>query len=350
MQVLNQLPLDCLLLLADYLPLGRDISALARTNRRLYYALNPYLYRHNIRHHGKVAVLWWAILRAEVNTARHSIRAGADLHIKDEIYYDTGTALHRAVRARYEWRSRCELNPKIARRQGAKQVKDYDAMISMLIQEGADVNASNSLGLTPLHTAARAGDNQLVSLLVDAGADISARAKSGETPLHTAASYDGEGPGAVGLVLEKGGDVHARRKDGRTALHEAARAGGSNAAVLLIENGADLEARDKEGRTPLYFAVCSMRSSSTELEAVVQLLIDKGADIEARDLSGLTPLHAVALEGRYEELFRLLVKNGANVEAKDSNGHTAVEIARRNHRAYMLKCITRRSSRRAGGT
>jgi ankyrin repeat protein len=60
------------------------------------------------------------------------------------------------------------------------------ASLTLLLQAGADVNARDPRGLTPLHEAARWGWNDVVRFLVDKGADLTARDNRGNTPIESA--------------------------------------------------------------------------------------------------------------------------------------------------------------------
>ena len=99
-------------------------------------------------------------------------------------------------------------------------------------------------------------------MLLDAGANIEARDAVGRTPLHVAALHvaaAGDGlPSPVEALLDAGADIEARDKDGSSALHLAAgveyRAWASNNITILIDAGASIEARDNDGRTPLHMA------------------------------------------------------------------------------------------------
>ncbi len=59
------------------------------------------------------------------------------------------------------------------------------------LEAGADVNARNPGGFTPLHLAARYTDDAtLIWVLIDAGADVNAKAKDGAIPLHAAVTIN----------------------------------------------------------------------------------------------------------------------------------------------------------------
>jgi len=61
--------------------------------------------------------------------------------------------------------------------------------VALLLAGGADVNAQDGDGQTPLHWAASNALNDVVNLLLERGADINARDKYGNTPLQEAKAY-----------------------------------------------------------------------------------------------------------------------------------------------------------------
>ena len=132
-----------------------------------------------------------------------------------------------------------------------------------------------------------------LKLLID-GAEVNAKDKDGETPLHRvvegAALYNApEFLEVVKLLIDNGAEVNAENNDGETPLILAAQQDTRSAAEvekLLIDNGAEVNAKDKDGNTPLHFAAVF---GAAEL---VKWLIDNGAEVNAENNDGDTPLEA----------------------------------------------------------
>ena len=57
---------------------------------------------------------------------------------------------------------------------------------AVLLEHGADVNAQNRVGMTPLHIAAVADDAEMTFVLFEAKADLNQRNHNGATPLEEA--------------------------------------------------------------------------------------------------------------------------------------------------------------------
>ena len=87
------------------------------------------------------------------------------------------------------------------------------AVANLLIEAGASVNRPN---WTPLHYAASKGHLAMMHLLIDSDAYIDAESPNGTTPLMMAAYY--ASPSAVKLMLEEGADPTLKNQDGMTAL------------------------------------------------------------------------------------------------------------------------------------
>ncbi|KAH0556854.1 hypothetical protein GP486_005358, partial [Trichoglossum hirsutum] len=138
------------------------------------------------------------------------------------------------------------------------------AVVRLLIEKGADVNAKKTSerremmkeaeyggeievdsGVTALHLAAENGHEAVVRLLIEKGADVNAektyRWNEGETALHLAAENGHEA--VARLLTKKGADANAKKEEegcsGKTALQRAARYRDEEAmrlATLLTRN------------------------------------------------------------------------------------------------------------------
>jgi ankyrin repeat protein len=88
----------------------------------------------------------------------------------------------------------------------------------LLIAEGADVNANDQHGQTPLHSAAWNSHKEIAELLISKGADVNAKGDADWTPLHWAT--EGGHKETVELLIAKGADVNAKISGGWTVLDE----------------------------------------------------------------------------------------------------------------------------------
>lgn len=212
------------------------------------------------------------------------------------------------------------------------------AIMKLLLEHGANVNARDATGDTPLHWAgleniANLEDRGLsssVEILLNYGADIQARNDNGDTPLHTAHK-----PEIAKALLDNGANVSVRNDEGFTPLHYVR---SNDSAKLLLANGADIEAQAYwTGLTPLHYAV--IRQYIT----VAEVLLDSGANINAIDDIGQTALHhAVGPEHEPElAIVELLISRGIDRNWKDESGRTPCLVSKawhENAELHQLLC------------
>src|SRR5262249_51462665 len=134
--------------------------------------------------------------------------------------------------------------------------------IELLIDQGADVNAANKAGASPLIRAAT--DYEKTRLLVAAGAKVRVRTALGNTPLILAARRPGNSR-TVQLLLERGADAAERNDAGIGAVLSGAASGDVETVRLLLDAGAKADDFPKSNaprateivarfRTPLMWA------------------------------------------------------------------------------------------------
>jgi ankyrin repeat protein len=130
--------------------------------------------------------------------------------------------------------------------------------VRRLLRAGADVNARDDDGWTPLHKACHDGHVQLVSELLDHGADIEStimttRYGSNTRPLHCACI---NGHLAVGnQLLSRGANIDTKDNQGNTPLHFSSWNGHLPVVKALVSGGANILVANNEGEVPIHYAV-----------------------------------------------------------------------------------------------
>ena len=94
-------------------------------------------------------------------------------------------------------------------------MSESEELIKFLIKNGADVNAKNDEGITPLHIVLYP---EIAQILIAHGAVINAVSKNGDTPLHVMAAEGDQTLDVVELLLENGADKSIKDKQGKTAF------------------------------------------------------------------------------------------------------------------------------------
>jgi ankyrin repeat protein len=130
---------------------------------------------------------------------------------------------------------------------------------------GSGVNASLTIGSTPLMKAATTSDIALAKILLAAGADPNMTTEDRTTAFMMAAGLNWHDISSLGaekdslamlrLLMDLGADVNAFNDEGMTPVHGAAQRGSVPIVEFLLANGAKLEVKNKRGRTPLDEAI-----------------------------------------------------------------------------------------------
>ena len=138
-----------------------------------------------------------------------------------------------------------------------------------------DIHARDVNGNTPLIRAAEKGNPKVVEMLINAGADVNASRSSGYTALIAASEEEGH-PAVVEMLINAGAEIDASNHYGYTTLIIASKYGHLKIVEMLINAGSDVNIESDFGYTAL-----SLASKYGNLK-VVEMLIDAGAELKFR--------------------------------------------------------------------
>lgn len=232
---------------------------------------------------------------------------------------------------------------------------------------------SYSVKGTLLHAATVCNSPEIVAYLLDEGANPQATDAEGKTPLHHAHSKE-----IAQLLLEHHSQINAKSKKGSTPLHIAAARGNSKLVEFLIDKGADIEAKDNDGfipanmrdlvseytyecksqeyekisylltkaskteieryGTPLHLAI-----AHNEIEEVKNLLfsidiIGEDFNVNTKNKTGSTPLHEAARRGN-KKIMKLLLREKAGVDSQDNDGNTPLHLAAKSDHLAAIRLL-----------
>lgn len=217
--------------------------------------------------------------------------------------------------------------------------------IKFLLSKGADVNAADTQGWTPLTSAARQRKDKIVALLIENGANPNVVDGNGMTPVIAAAMRD-HVP-SVKLLLEKGANAEEPGPEGFRPLNIAIAEQRYEVAKALMEGGADVSAASgADGLTPLMLAAAQMAPAegamfvpgSTRPIDVAKGLVERGANVNAQSKNGMTALMVAATHNN-PPMIGLLMEAGADPELKNKSGQTARDVAQLNGNAEAAQAI-----------
>ncbi|PON27749.1 hypothetical protein TGAM01_v203516 [Trichoderma gamsii] len=218
--------------------------------------------------------------------------------------------------------------------------KSEEILTRALLLQGADPNARTDTGETPMHLA-NPEKPQLLDLLVEFGADINAVNEMGRTPLleiikkmgHFFASFSLFKLKADALTFQKfldlGADVHATDNNGDNVFHHIMHSIEffSDAKFFpfiqqLLNSGVDLNQRNRKGHPPVWkYRQCDRTDGGNHMdndEELLRILVDAGMDLSIRDLKkGTTILGVVG--GRFKEnnIMQMFIRLGAQLSTED---------------------------------
>lgn len=193
--------------------------------------------------------------------------------------------------------------------------------IEFFISKGAEVNAKDKHGRTPLHyihfNEEEYNSVEVAEILILKGADINSKDDEGDTVLHYATNRGFIG--VVELLLKKGVEVNIENENNVTPMLNVIDSKNIDIVKLLISHGSDVNYVGKDGYSKsLHWARFNVK--------MVEVLLASGANVNSLDYLGETLIH-YATQGNCTELIELLFKYNVDPDIKNSKNETPLIYA-----------------------
>ncbi|GFO46756.1 protein phosphatase 1 regulatory subunit 16a, partial [Plakobranchus ocellatus] len=193
-------------------------------------------------------------------------------------------------------------------------IDDNEAMLKLLLEYGANVNACDSEMWTPLHAAATCGHVTLCKHLIDRGAHLLAVNADGNMPYDIC--EDEVTLDYIETEMARNGITQEQIDDTRLTTERQMLSDLKD----LASGGGDLEIRDHQGASMLHIAAANGYID------VADFLLDHHVSVDSRDNESWQPIHAASYWGQLD-ILELLVQNGADLDSKTKNGETPFDLS-----------------------
>ncbi|KAI8945778.1 ankyrin repeat-containing domain protein [Xylaria longipes] len=220
-----------------------------------------------------------------------------------------------------------------------------EIMARLLLEAGADPNARSKLGRNCIHFA-NPELPDLIDVLINGGADINATDFNGYSPLLAMISPQGRRDTkpdvpAFERLIRNGADIGLSSNMGDTVLHmifmslNKFKENDIPFLLSLISSSDDFNRRNNKGLVPLLEYKLPERNDyekrNRDDEKILQAMIQKGMDINASDCLGETILWKIARSrGASLDTIQQFIRLGANPGSRKADGCTLLYLAVRN--------------------
>ncbi|KAE9414822.1 hypothetical protein Angca_007770 [Angiostrongylus cantonensis] len=212
------------------------------------------------------------------------------------------------------------------------------AIVNTLVRHGANVDAADAYGLTPLHYAAMKGNQQAARALLMNCAAVNSRGVKGMTPLLTACVHGSDD--VVCLLLSSGADWSTTDTRMNSVYHITALHGRNNTLKLLLQYGEDARAMlwssNNEGKTPLRLAVEGNHPDT--VRTILELRQSQSSDFNANHKEDRLLLHEAAGKG-YIDVVQCLIQNGYDARLRDDDMQLPLHEAASYNRAHVVELL-----------
>ncbi|XP_071508188.1 uncharacterized protein [Diadema antillarum] len=234
-------------------------------------------------------------------------------------------------------------------------IQGMESVVESLVKQkdcSKVIDEPDRFGVRPIHYAIQSNRPDIAELLINQGCELEAGESRGLTALIYAAACGKKD--MLALMIPRCKNIDITDTNGWTALHHAAKRGDESVCALLLDHKANPDLQDeKRKQSPLFLAVNNKHAG------IAKLIVGRNSgSVNIKDDRGRSVLHYASEQGQLDMVNALVESESSPENSKDqgnseqtnlinspdSSGHTALYLSAQNSHRQCCELLLQKGA------